>query len=241
MRPVLIRISHHTITTGATFSVPPQEDFTAVGASAWTPNDLALSEIGVDELNNKAFIRIGSVINEFSFGGATFSSFQTISYSSLLTAIGSSSLVPGMTYLVTGRSSGVTPPAEEYEFDSMIIQAITTTELNSYCLRIAYVPAQYTAGTDGNGNVWLGIWNSSLSPSIGELCIWGGAVWSNDNGNVGTAIDDVTLDSEWTLVGRTSFSNNEYLQKQLFCNRSEERRVGKECASMCRSRWSPYH
>ena len=36
---------------------------------------------------------------------------------------------------------------------------------------------------------------------------------------------------------------------QLFCYvllipvkvRSEERRVGKECASMCRSRWSPYH
>ena len=24
-------------------------------------------------------------------------------------------------------------------------------------------------------------------------------------------------------------------------NRSEERRVGKECASKCRSRWSPYH
>jgi hypothetical protein len=23
--------------------------------------------------------------------------------------------------------------------------------------------------------------------------------------------------------------------------RSEERRVGKECRSMCRSRWSPYH
>ena len=28
------------------------------------------------------------------------------------------------------------------------------------------------------------------------------------------------------------------LRKSL---RSEERRVGKECASMCRSRWSPYH
>src|SRR3546814_11658660 len=24
-------------------------------------------------------------------------------------------------------------------------------------------------------------------------------------------------------------------------NRSEERRVGKECVSKCRSRWSPYH
>src|SRR3546814_18253456 len=27
----------------------------------------------------------------------------------------------------------------------------------------------------------------------------------------------------------------------LFGDRSEERRVGKECVSTCRSRWSPYH
>ena len=27
----------------------------------------------------------------------------------------------------------------------------------------------------------------------------------------------------------------------VFCLRSEERRVGKECPSLCRSRWSPYH
>jgi hypothetical protein len=26
-----------------------------------------------------------------------------------------------------------------------------------------------------------------------------------------------------------------------FCKRSEERRVGKECRRLCRSRWSPYH
>src|SRR3546814_5053456 len=26
-----------------------------------------------------------------------------------------------------------------------------------------------------------------------------------------------------------------------FSSRSEERRVGKECVSTCRSRWSPYH
>ena len=31
-----------------------------------------------------------------------------------------------------------------------------------------------------------------------------------------------------------------YLDIPLY-RRSEERRVGKECASMCRSRWSPYH
>src|SRR3546814_4377270 len=27
----------------------------------------------------------------------------------------------------------------------------------------------------------------------------------------------------------------------VWVNRSEERRVGKECVSTCRSRWSPYH
>src|SRR3546814_13423723 len=29
-------------------------------------------------------------------------------------------------------------------------------------------------------------------------------------------------------------------RRGLFPNRSEERRVGKECVSTCRSRWSPY-
>src|SRR3546814_21034860 len=29
--------------------------------------------------------------------------------------------------------------------------------------------------------------------------------------------------------------------QNAFANRSEERRVGKECVSTCRSRWSPYN
>ena len=32
-----------------------------------------------------------------------------------------------------------------------------------------------------------------------------------------------------------------HVRVRLRSARSEERRVGKECASMCRSRWSPYH
>src|SRR3546814_6225801 len=31
------------------------------------------------------------------------------------------------------------------------------------------------------------------------------------------------------------------LRVTVHCARSEERRVGKECVSTCRSRWSPYH
>src|SRR3546814_4878632 len=36
------------------------------------------------------------------------------------------------------------------------------------------------------------------------------------------------LQGKWTNIARRSM-------------RSEERRVGKECVSTCRSRWSPYH
>src|SRR3546814_18531788 len=39
------------------------------------------------------------------------------------------------------------------------------------------------------------------------------------------------------------FAPSRYSLFVLFAvlQRSEERRVGKECVSMCRSRWSPYH
>ena len=33
----------------------------------------------------------------------------------------------------------------------------------------------------------------------------------------------------------------EHVVKVTVYLRSEERRVGKECATLCRSRWSPYH
>ena len=38
-----------------------------------------------------------------------------------------------------------------------------------------------------------------------------------------------------------SWSRENILTNNIANVRSEERRVGKECASMCRSRWSPYH
>src|SRR3546814_2932995 len=40
----------------------------------------------------------------------------------------------------------------------------------------------------------------------------------------------------WDLDGRPESTRREWRRK-----RSEERRVGKECVSKCRSRWSPYH
>src|SRR3546814_15029380 len=38
-----------------------------------------------------------------------------------------------------------------------------------------------------------------------------------------------------------NFLNSDMQPNQVRSMRSEERRVGKECVSTCRSRWSPYH
>lgn len=63
------RNSQQTITTlGGTFSIPPSEDFTD---GTWNSNgsELCLSEIGINETDNKAYVRIGNNINQFSFVG----------------------------------------------------------------------------------------------------------------------------------------------------------------------------
>src|SRR3546814_10272250 len=47
-----------------------------------------------------------------------------------------------------------------------------------------------------------------------------------------------------TRKKNSAASNYEFDKKKsayFTQNRSEERRVGKECVSTCRSRWSPYH
>ena len=75
---------------------------------------------------------------------------------------------------------------------------------------------------------------------------WGGLVvlgnafvanWSDPDGTPGNG-DDVNL-HEKSIEGFAAV-NFDDLDNDGF-TRSEERRVGKECVSTCRSRWSPYH
>src|SRR3546814_12320804 len=53
------------------------------------------------------------------------------------------------------------------------------------------------------------------------------------------------VDARWTLVHATHLEPSEVAgiarSGATVAIRSEERRVGKECVSTCRSRWSPYH
>src|SRR3546814_20163529 len=50
---------------------------------------------------------------------------------------------------------------------------------------------------------------------------------------------------DWIKIGNHDRRVEDYMEKYAPAlggeDRSEERRVGKECVSTCRSRWSPYH
>src|SRR3546814_2982835 len=62
--------------------------------------------------------------------------------------------------------------------------------------------------------------------------------WSSD-----VCSSDLSIWSEIRTLGMFVFSScpGESRGVQSGAPRSEERRVGKECVSTCRSRWSPYH
>src|SRR3546814_15570737 len=59
--------------------------------------------------------------------------------------------------------------------------------------------------------------------------------------DLGPRIETDPLFPERVNVNVASLDGPDRLQLRVWERRSEERRVGKECVSTCRSRWSPYH
>ena len=58
---------------------------------------------------------------------------------------------------------------------------------------------------------------------------------------IGDAVKEYTVTASTDFKSATLSRENDPYYWTSRDPRSEERRVGKECASMCRSRWSPYH
>src|SRR3546814_9958393 len=64
------------------------------------------------------------------------------------------------------------------------------------------------------------------------ICVCGGCKWQHMDYPAQLTYKQKGVDEALTRLGKVDTSMME---------RSEERRVGKECVSTCRSRWSPYH
>src|SRR3546814_14603016 len=94
-----------------------------------------------------------------------------------------------------------------------------------------------------SGGVGLLGYPESLIPAIRDAGVKGLTIISNNCGADGFGL--------WMLLNNgqiakmiSSYVGENKLFEQLYMEgklRSEERRVGKECVSTCRSRWSPYH
>lgn len=130
---------------------------------------------------------------------------QNKTYAQILTAIGASTLSSGITYKITDRGDR-----------GLFFKATSDNELSRTGVRYMLCPATYQITTDGSGNSWIGVWNSTKSVSIGQLTIWGGLVWSNLTGLIGSSVDDFSLDgTNWAVISKASFSNNEYIELQF--------------------------
>src|SRR3546814_15037184 len=99
---------------------------------------------------------------------------------------------------------------------------------SSDLLRIALFTGNYNYVRDGA--------NQALNRLVGFLLDQGVAVRIYS-----PTIDVPAFEPVGDLVGIPSFPLPGRGEYRVGMGRSEERRVGKECVSTCRSRWSPYH
>src|SRR3546814_17032381 len=77
--------------------------------------------------------------------------------------------------------------------------------------------------------------SEARSAAVRATRSWGTACYVGEVGQVTLDVSPDLLRRQIALVGSWTFSTVGQAE------RSEERRVGKECVNTCRSRWSPYN
>ena len=129
--------------------------------------------------------------------------YTEVTYSGMTSLISSNGLVPGTLYKITDRGDR-----------GLFFRALTNNTLDKRGTRLMLCPTNYLPGIY-SGVYNKGVWYPGMTASANQLAIWGGQVWKNNAGVSGTASSILALDSNWTLVDKTTFSNGEYEQKQF--------------------------
>src|SRR3546814_14838658 len=84
-----------------------------------------------------------------------------------------------------------------------------------------------------------------VAERIGEIVLMGGGFFEGGNttpaAEFNIYVDPHAADVVFTSGVKLTMHPLDVTHKALMTRRSEERRVGKEGVSTCRSRWSPYH
>lgn len=136
-------------------------------------------------------------------------------------------LVPGITYKITDRfnyqsgATGTVPNNTMLGDDRGIvyIKALTVSELSKDVVREMACPKHYDTAVH-NSNSWNGVWNiNTTGVGLNELVIRGSRVFKNLGiDGTGIAVNENTLDStNWSLISKSTYINNEYVDKQFLC------------------------
>ena len=108
----------------------------------------------------------------------------------ILTLIADRKLVRGVTYKINGVDTTLYKIGNNNKGTTIYLLALEDNKLDTFGTGIFYTPKYKD----------FPIWKSTSSYGVGDGVIWGGCLWTNNNGNVGSAIDDYQLDStEWEL------------------------------------------
>jgi len=135
--------------------------------------------------------------NNICNGGESEPFFIEVTYAEAETLISDEELIEGVTYSITDKG--------------IFVQALANNILSSVGERTMRIvkSAYYTPATG-----IMGVWYSSLNPAINDVAVWGGKVWRSLTGNIGSADDDITLDStNWVLIPIT---NDTYYTSKTF-------------------------
>jgi len=150
------RISHHTVAlsattlfSGSTFTVPGSE----LIDDTWSIYDLALSEIGVDEFRDKAYIRIGSNIKELNLGTGT-----TVTTPTLTQVLTAGNITGGKDVEVTSGDIIKGQTQGELDFDYGGGGLVTLSLDNT--LNEALIINTNTVNIVGSSNATLGVGNA---------------------------------------------------------------------------------
>ncbi len=154
--------------------------------------------------------RIGNVMGYYPYGstGGGGVSIIDITYNNLVVAIDDATLTPGAIYKITDRGDR-----------GLFFTAVSVNELAKNGTRLMLCPSDYAIETDAHGNVWKGIWASYKTASVNNLMIWGGKVYKNLTGSIGTATNDTLLDvTNWVAISKSGFTNYEYTEMSFGVN-----------------------
>ncbi len=123
-----------------------------------------------------------------------------LTYAEAFTLADEDKLTPGVAYTISDYDST--------GYSLIVLTAATSSDFFQNGYASAPVPI-HRFGTHVIGSesvTFLDVWNSSLMPSVGNVCVWYNKLYSNLTGNVGTS-NGYSLDTtNWNLINPITYS-----------------------------------